>query len=79
MVITDRVNYDYFQIDDISAGTYIEFDRTKVTHDYAAGKAKVQLLREQDPDADPTLWFRDVDRITRHGIKTMINQIDFSS
>lgn len=79
MVITDRVNYDYFQIDAIDSGTYIEFDRAKVTHDYEAGKAKVQLLREQDPDADPTLWFRDVDRITRHGIKTIINQIDFSS
>lgn len=79
MIITDRVNSDYFQIDYISGGTYIEFDRTKVTHDYDAGKAKVQLLREQDPDADPTLWFSDVDKITRHGVKTIINQIDFSS
>lgn len=79
MIITDRVNSDYFQIDSITGGTIITFDPTKVTHDYAAGLAKVQLLREQDPDADPALWFSDIDKITRHGVKTMINQIDYSS
>jgi hypothetical protein len=79
MVITDRVNTDYFQIDTITNGTAITFDYTKVTNDYEASKAKVQLLREQDPDADPTLWFNDIDKITRHGVKTIINQIDYSS
>jgi hypothetical protein len=79
MIITDRVNTDYFQIDTVTNGTLITFDPTKVTHDYDSGKAKVQLLREQDPDADPALWFSDIDKITRHGVKTIINQIDYSS
>lgn len=78
MLITDGTYTDYFQITDVSGAT-IEFDGTPVVHDYLANKAKVQLLREQDPDADPTLWFGDIDKITRHGIKTMINQIDYSS
>ena len=79
MVITDGTNSEYFQITNITGGTIIEFDRSVVTNDYDSGKAKVQLLREQDPDADPTLWFNDIDKITRHGLKTMINQIDYSS
>ena len=79
MLITDGTNTDYFQISNVSGGTSIEFDGTPVANDYLASKAKVQLLREQDPDADPTLWFDDVDKITRHGIKTMINQIDYSA
>lgn len=82
MVITDRVTQDYFQVTNdpsLSGGTIIEFDRTKVTNDYDMLKTKVQLLREQDPEADPTLWMADVDKITRHGIKTMINQIDYST
>lgn len=79
MVITDGTNTDYFQIDSVTGGTIIEFDAAKVTHDYTASAAKVQLLRIQDPDADPTLWFDSIDKITRHGIKTVINQIDYSS
>lgn len=79
MVITDRTNVDYFQITGITGGTVVEFDYNTVTHDYAGNKAKVQLLREQDPDADPALWFSSIDKITRHGVKTMINQIDYSS
>jgi len=79
MVITDGTNSEYFQITNISGGTIIEFNRITVTNDYQAGKAKVQLLREQDPDADPTLWFNNIDKIMRYGVKTMINQIDYSS
>lgn len=79
MVITDRVNQDYFQITDITGGTVIEFDHSKVLHSYTQSKTKVQLLREQDPDADPTLWMAGIDKIARHGIKTIINQIDYSS
>lgn len=78
MVITDGTNTDYFQITGVTNGTLVEFDGTPVTNDYLANKAKVQLLREQDPDADPTLWFGDIDKIHRHGIKTIVNQIDYS-
>ena len=79
MIITDGTNTDYFQVEGVTGGTIIDFDAAKITHDYIANNAKVQLLREQDPDADPTLWFDNVDKITRHGIKTMVNQIDYSS
>jgi hypothetical protein len=79
MVITDGTNSEYFQITDITGGTIIEFNRDTVTNNYQSGKAKVQLLRAQDPDAEPTLWFNNIDKITRHGVKTMINQIDYSS
>jgi hypothetical protein len=79
LLITDGTNSDYLQADVVTGGTVIEFDGNRISHDYLANKAKVQLLRIQDPDADPTLWFNDIDKITRHGIKTVINQIDYSS
>lgn len=81
LMITDRTNTDYFQLDatPASGGVVLSFASTAITHDYSANGAKVQLLREQDPDADPTLWFGDIDKITRHGLKTIINQIDYSS
>jgi hypothetical protein len=79
MLITDGTNTDYFQIDSVSGGITITFDGSRVVNDYTASKAKVQLMKEQDPDADPALWFNDVDKIIRHGIKTIINQIDYSS
>jgi hypothetical protein len=79
LLITDGTNTDYFQADVVTGGTLIEFDGNRIDNDYTASKAKVQLLRAQDPDADPTLWFNDIDKITRHGLKTVINQIDYSS
>jgi hypothetical protein len=39
----------------------------------------VQKLRRQDPEGQPTMWYTDIDSITRFGIKTMVNQIDYSS
>jgi len=79
MIITNGTDSDYFQVSSVVGGTAVSFDAAKVSGDYTALKTKVQLLREQDPDADPTLWFDDIDKITRHGIKTMVNQIDYSS
>lgn len=81
LMITDRTNTDYFQLDSAptAGGVTLSFASTAITHNYTANAAKVQLLREQDPDADPTLWFSDIDKITRHGLKTIINQIDYSS
>lgn len=79
LLITDRINSDYFQIDSTPvAGVALTFSPTVITNNYAVNEAKVQLLREQDPDAGPSAWFENVDKITRHGIKTMINSIDFS-
>ena len=78
MLITDGTTTDYFQVESVVDGIIINFDGNTVHNDYIMNKAKVQLLREQDPDADPALWFNDIDKITRHGIKTIINQIDYS-
>lgn len=79
IMITDRTNTDYFQLDsDPVGGTLLHFSSSVVTNNYTAGVAKVQLLREQDPNASPTCWFTTVDKVTRHGIKSIINLIDFS-
>lgn len=79
LMITDGTSVDYFQASNVTGGTLIEFDGSNIDNDYTASAAKVQLLRAQDPDADPTLWFNDIDKITRHGLKTIINQIDYSA
>lgn len=50
-----------------------------ITNNYTASKAKIQLLREQDPESVPTNWFTSIDQLVRFGIKTISNQIDFSS
>lgn len=79
MAITNNTYTDYFQITNIVGDTTIYFNSDTVSHDYTASKSKVQLLRVQDPNTTPTLWFDNVDKIIRHGIKTMMNQIDYSS
>lgn len=79
MAITDGTYTDYFQITNVVGDTTIHFNSDTVNHDYTASKTKVQLLRVQDPNTTPTLWFDNVDKIIRHGIKTMMNQIDYSS
>lgn len=80
LLITDRTNTDYFQLDadPTNGGVTLSFSSSAIKNDYAADEAKVQLLREQDPEADPTLLFDNIDKITRHGIKTIVNQIDYS-
>lgn len=79
MMITNGADIEYFQVTGVPSTTSIEFDATKVSNDYTAYASKIQLLREQDPNASPSLWFDSVDKITRHGVKTILNQIDFSS
>jgi hypothetical protein len=79
LLITDREHSNYFQLDSTPiGGVALTFSSTAITNNYIASEAKVQLLREQDPEAGPSAWFEDIDKITRHGIKTMINSIDFS-
>ena len=78
--ITDRTNSDYFQITSSPGvgGTTLDFNYDVIKHNYAADVTKVQLLKEQDPEGEPTTWFDDIDKITRHGIKCVVNKIDFS-
>ena len=80
IVITDGTNTDYTQLSNVNgAGTTLTFSASTVSNSYTANAAKIQILREQDPDAGPALWFDNVDKISRHGLKTIINQIDYSS
>lgn len=79
MAITNGTDTEYFQVTGTPSNTTIQFDATKVSSDYLAYGSKVQLLRAQDPDAIPYLWYDSVDKITRHGVKTIINQVDYSS
>jgi len=81
LLITDGVTVDYFQLNSVptGGGVVLEFDADRITHNYTTGEAKVQLFRLQDPDAEPGLWFNSIDKIARHGVKSIINQIDYSS
>jgi len=49
-----------------------------ITNSYDANSAKLQLLREQDPEGVPTNWYTSIDQLVRYGIKSMANQIDYS-
>jgi len=83
-VVTDGTNTDYFQVIAIS-GTRLTvptnatngFDA--ISHSYTANRAKIQVLRYQDPDREPNGFYDTVDEITRFGIMSIVNQIDFSS
>jgi hypothetical protein len=79
MLITNGTDTEYFQITNVVDGIYVSLNADVLSSTYLASKSKVQLLRLQDPDADPSLWFDSVDKITRHGIKSIMNQIDYSS
>lgn len=80
LMITDRTNTDYFQLNaDPVGGTALTFGAGVVKNDYVANSAKVQILREKDPFSEPYLWHDTVDSIARFGLKTIINQIDYSS
>ena len=81
LLITDGTNTNYFQLNSAptGGGTVLTFDADRITNNYVANESKVQLFRIQDPDAEPMLWFSSVDKITRHGVKSIINQIDYSS
>lgn len=78
LMITSSSGSDYLQLNSTPAGgTVLEFDAYKVTKNYHTGAAKVQLLREQDPGASPMLWFDNIDKITRHGVKSIVNQLAY--
>jgi len=79
LAITDNTNTDYFVAMAVS-GTLITVASglAGISNSYTANKAKVQLLRLQDPDQVPAPVYDTVDKITRWGIKSLANQIDFS-
>ena len=52
---------------------------TEPSQTYTGEAAKVQLLKMNDPEFEPTSAYGNVDAIARYGIKNMVNQIDYSS
>lgn len=84
MLITDGINTDYFQVISVSGTTLTVATNgvngfTGVSHSYTAGISKVQLLRYQDPEQVPASYHNTIDSITRWGIMSITNVIDFSS
>lgn len=83
--ITDGTNYDYFTAlsgttdTSIVVATESTNNFTGITHSYTSGEAKIQILSFGDPDLVPTPAYTTVDEIIRFGIKSITNQIDFSS
>jgi hypothetical protein len=84
-MITDGTNTDYFTAlsgtsdSSIKVATESVNGFTAISHDYTAYAAKIQLLKEQDPEGTPTPWYQSIDKLVRYGIKVMANQIDYSS
>lgn len=84
-MITDGTNTDYFTVlvgtTDLSlvVPNNANNNYVGVSHSYTVSGTRLQLLREQDPDNEPTSWYKSIDQLARLGIKTMVNQIDFSS
>lgn len=85
LMIKDNTNTDYFTAVSGTTGVTVNvptqatngFDG--IVHTYTAGAAKIQVLKEQDPNGYPTGWFTDIDAIVRHGIKVFTHEIDYSS
>jgi hypothetical protein len=80
MAITDGTNTEYFLVESTgpATGEFTIISGT-LSNMYTAQAAKVQLLRMNDADFEPTSPYGNVDAIARYGIKNMVNQIDYSS
>ncbi len=86
LMITDGTNTDYFVA--ISGTTDVSIviatngnnNYIGIANSYTtASGALIQKLRRQDPEGRPIMWYTDVDAILRFGIKSIVNQIDYSS
>lgn len=84
-MITDGTNTEYFTAlsgttdSSIVVATEATNGFDAIVNGYSANKARIQLLREQDPESVPTNWYTSIDQLIRFGIKTISNQIDYSS
>ena len=86
LMITDGVYTDYFVAisgtTDVSVvvATNANNSYVGIANSYTtASGALIQKLRRQDPEGRPTMWYTNIDAISRFGIKSIINQIDYSS
>lgn len=85
LTITDGTNTDYFIALDGTTATSIVVavsgtnGYVGIANSYTLTVSKVQVLKLQDPDQAPVAIYDEVDEIMRWGIKSVVNQIDFSS
>jgi len=84
LMITDGANTDYFTAisgteTNVEVAISGDHGYTGIAHSYTTSGTKVQVLREQDPEQAPVAYYDIVDSIVRWGIKSITNQIDFSS
>lgn len=77
--ITDGTNREYFIVDTVtSGGAQLTVASGSIENSYASG-AIVQRIFERDSSADLASPLEDVDAIYRFGLKSLANQMDFSS
>lgn len=85
LMIRDETNTDYFTAISGTTGVTVNVPTLAtngfagISNTYVSGAAKIQILKEQDPNGCPTGWFTDIDGIVRHGIKVFTHEIDYSS
>lgn len=86
LMITDGTNTDYFTAISGTTDTSIVVATSGnnsyvgIANSYTTTSgALIQKLRRQDPEGRPTMWYTDIDAISRFGVKSIINQIDYSS
>ena len=79
MGITDGTNIEYFIVDSTGPATGQITISGTLDNNYTANTTKVQLLKLNDPEFEPTSVFGNMDSIARYGVKNAINQIDYSS
>jgi len=85
LMITNGTTTDYFTAlagttdTHLIVATSATNNYVGVANSYTVSGTRLQILREQDPNNEPTLWYSNIDQLARFGIKTIVNQIDFSS
>ena len=85
LVITDGTNTDYFTALSGTTDTSVVVPTSGnnsyigIANSYSQDVSKIQVLREQDPEQVPVAYYDIVDSVVRWGIKSITNQIDFSS
>ncbi|GAG71184.1 unnamed protein product, partial [marine sediment metagenome] len=83
MYVSDGTNYDYFVVvsgtDDTDVKVTASGTDGSITHDYTASEAMIQILRPQDPEGEPKMYYDSVDKVNRHGVEMVMAQIDYSS
>lgn len=83
--ITDGTNTEYFTVLGVSGGdltvaTNFSNSFTGIANSYTtANYSRVQILQEQDPDSVPQSYVNSIDGLVKYGLKSIINQIDYSS